>query len=83
MRASWGEKTFFGEILREADRRAERQLQRGGRRNPIDQVIKRVCKEEGIEEAELRNGGKRRKVFRVRARISYYLSHEMGRPWRR
>ena len=45
--------------------------------------IKRVCKEAGIEEAELRNGGKRRKVFRVRVRISYYLSHEMGRPWRR
>jgi len=39
-------------------------------------VIKTLCKKEGISEQELRSGGKRKKVSKVRAKISYYLSHE-------
>jgi putative transposase len=73
-----GGEDFVGHILKEADKRLQRQLQIGGRKGPIDQVIKELCKKEGIEEEELRNGGKRRKVSEVRARISFRLSHEMG-----
>jgi len=76
-----GGENFVGQILKEADKRLTRQLQWGGRNKAIDQVIKRLCKEEGIEEEELRNGGKRRKVSEARAKISFQLSHEMGIPF--
>ena len=76
-----GGEDFVGQILKEADKRLTRQLQWGGRNKAIDQVIKRLCNEEGIEEEELRNGGKRRKVSEARAKISFQLSHEMGIPF--
>ncbi|MBM4305544.1 MAG: hypothetical protein FJ123_02300, partial [Deltaproteobacteria bacterium] len=50
------------------------------RKRSIDDVIKRMCKEEGVGEEELRNGGQRREVSRLRAKISSYLSHEIGVP---
>ena len=75
-----GGEDFVGQILKEADRGLRRQLHWGRRKDLIDDVIKRLCKEEGVEEEELRNGGKRRKVSQARARISNYLSHEMGVP---
>ena len=43
-------------------------------------MIKRMCDGEGIREKELRNGGQRREVSRLRAKISFYLSHELGIP---
>ena len=76
-----GGEDFVGQILKEADRRLTRQLQLGGKKEPIDQVIKRLCKEGGIEEGELRNGGKRRKVSEIRAKVSFHLSQEMGNPF--
>jgi putative transposase len=76
-----GGEDFVGRTLREADKRLRRQLQWGGRKDPIDQIIKKVCKEGGIEEEELRNGGKRRKVSEVRAKISFHLSHKLGIPF--
>ena len=36
------------------------------------------CEEEGVSEAELRNGGQRRRVSELRARVSYYLNHQLG-----
>jgi len=75
-----GGEDFVAEILKEADKRLRRQLQWGGREDRIDQIIKKVCKEEGIEEEELRNGGKRRRVSQVRAKLSFQLSREMGIP---
>ncbi len=42
---------------------------------------KKLCKEGGIAEGELRNGGKRRKVSEVRGKISFHLSQEMGIPF--
>ena len=72
---------FVGQILKEADKRLKRQLQMGGKKDSIDQVIKRLCKEGGIEEGGLRSGGKRRKVSEVRAKISFQLSQEMGIPF--
>jgi REP element-mobilizing transposase RayT len=71
---------FVQDILREADRTLLRQLKLGERRKSIDQVIKRMCEGEGIREEELRNGGQRREVSRLRAKISFHLSHELGIP---
>ncbi len=44
------------------------------------EVIKRMCEEEGMTEAEFRNGGQRREVSRLRAKICSHLSREMGIP---
>jgi hypothetical protein len=68
-----GGKDFVGQILKEADRRLTRQLQLGGEKEPIDQVIRRLCKGGGTQEGELRNGGKRRKVSEIRGKISFHL----------
>jgi hypothetical protein len=75
-----GGENFVAQILKEADKRLKRQLHAGGRKDRIDEVIERLCKKEGIESEELRNGGKRKKVSQVRARIAYQLNHEMGVP---
>ena len=71
---------FVQDILRDADRNLRRQLKLWERKRSIDQVIKRMCEEEGIREGELRNGGQRREVSRLRAKISSHLSHEFGIP---
>ncbi len=73
-----GGEGFVQDILREADRSLQRQLKLGERKRSIDQVIKRMCEEEGVREEELRNGGQRREVSRLRAKISSHLSHRMG-----
>ena len=52
----------------------------GGRKRAIDQVIKTMCEEEGIKEEELRNGGQRRRVSRLRTRVAHHLSRELGIP---
>jgi len=75
-----GGEDFVANILREADKNVRRQLRLGERKVLIDRIIKRVCNEEGIEEEELRNGGRRKKVCEVRGRISSQLSHELGVP---
>jgi len=75
-----GGEDFVAQILKEADKRLKRQLRFGGRKDIMDQVIKRMCDEAGTEEEELRHGGKRREVCQVRAKIGYHLSHEMGVP---
>jgi len=37
-----------------------------------------MCYEAEVEEQEVRNGGQRGRVSKVRAEIAYYLSHELG-----
>jgi hypothetical protein len=76
-----GGEDFVAQILKEADKRLTRQLKLGGRKKPIDEIMKKLCKEGGIDEEELRSGGKRRKVSQVRAKISFQLSHGMGIPF--
>jgi len=72
---------FVQDILRETDRNLRRQLKLGKRwKRSIERVIKRMCEEEGIREGELRNGGQRREVSRLGAKLSSHLSHEFGIP---
>jgi len=73
-----GSGEFVTEILREADEHLKRQLQVRERKSSIGQVVKEVCKEEGVEEEEVRNGGQRRLVSRARSKIAYRLNRELG-----
>lgn len=46
--------------------------------NSIDNAIKEICLKEEVSEKELRLGVRTRKYSRVRAKIAYHLSHELG-----
>ena len=52
----------------------------GERKKPVEGSVKKMCKEAGVKEGELKGGGQRRKVTEVRGKIAYYLSREMGIP---
>lgn len=69
---------FVEGIIWEADKKLSRQVKYGRKKGSIEQIIKKMCKEEGVKEEELRSGGKRREVTRVRGKIAYYLSKEVG-----
>jgi putative transposase len=71
---------FVTSMIREADKNLRRQLRSGERNVLVDRLIKKTCEEEGIREDELRNGGRRKRVSQVRAKISSQLSHEYGVP---
>jgi hypothetical protein len=47
-------------------------------KSSIDNAIKEICIKEGVGEKELRMGVRTRKYSGVRAKIAYYLSHELG-----
>jgi hypothetical protein len=69
---------FVGAILREADQRVKRYVPARDRGVLIERVIKETCKKEGVPEGELRVGGQRWRVSRVRAEIAWILSQEYG-----
>ena len=73
-----GSKDFVAEIIREAEKKARRYLWVSEMKASIDNAIKEICLKEGVAEQELRMGVRTRKYLRVRAKISYYLSHEFG-----
>ena len=73
-----GSKDFVAEIIREAEKKARRYLWVSEMKTSIDNAIKEICLKEGVAEQELRMGVRTRKYSRVRAKISYYLSHEFG-----
>jgi len=69
---------FVEGIIREAERQLRRQLQCGRGKESVGQIIKKMCREHGVREGELRSGGKRREVARVRGKIAYHLSKNLG-----
>jgi len=71
---------FLQRVMREADEKLARQIKYRGGKISVEGVIRKICKEEGVREQELKAGGQRRKISEVRARIAYYLSREMGLP---
>ncbi len=73
-----GSGSFVEEILREADQLIRRQIRVGKRKRSIDQVIEEICRKARIKEEEVRNGGQRREVSRIRAKIAYCLNRELG-----
>jgi hypothetical protein len=73
-----GNGDFVAEIIREAEKRVRRYLRVSEMKTSIDNAIKEICLQEGVAEQELRLGVRTRKLSRVRAKISYHLSHEFG-----
>jgi len=73
-----GSGDFVERVMREADETLARQIKQRRGKGSIDAVIRRMCKEEGVREQELKTGGQRRRISGVRARIACYLSREMG-----
>jgi putative transposase len=73
-----GSGDFVAEIIKEAEEKVRRYLRVGDMKSCIDNAIKEICREEGVREQELRLGVRTRKFSRVRAKISYHLSHEFG-----
>jgi putative transposase len=73
-----GSVDFVERMMQEADEKLARQMEHRGGKKSIEEVIRSMCKEEGVREQELKTGGQRRKISEVRARIAYYLSREVG-----
>ena len=73
-----GSVDFVERMIREADEKLSRQMKHRGRKISIEEVIRKMCNEEGVCEQELRTGGQRRKISEVRAKIAYWLNREMG-----
>jgi len=68
----------LGLLLHEADKKIARQMRYQAGKGSIAGVIREICEEGGVKEAELLRGGRRRKVWEVRAKIAYRLSREIG-----
>jgi len=66
------------EIIREAEKKVRRYLRVSEMKTSIDNAINEICRKEGVAEEELRMGVRTRRYSRVRAKISYYLSHGFG-----
>jgi hypothetical protein len=73
-----GNGDFVAEIIREAEKQVRRYLRVSELKTSIENAIKEICHKEGVEEQEMRMGVRTRKHSRVRAEISYHLSHEFG-----
>jgi hypothetical protein len=73
-----GSGDFVAEIIREAEKKVRRYLRVSEMKTSIDKAIKEICDKECVAEQELRLGVRTRKFSRVRAKISYHLSHEFG-----
>ena len=69
---------FVASIVSEAEANIKRQVRKRKERDRVAGIIRTGCKEAGIREAELRAGGKRREVTKVRGQIAYRLSRELG-----
>lgn len=69
---------FVVGILSEAEKNLKRQIRNRKDKDRVDRIIRKQCKEANIREEELRAGGKRREVTKVRREIAYRLSREMG-----
>ncbi len=73
-----GGSDFVNLILSEADSKLRRQFQFGERKKTADELIRKICRDEDIGEDELRVGSQRKKVSKLRGKLSYRFSHELG-----
>ncbi len=73
-----GSGDFVTETIKEAEKNIRRYLRDSERKRSIENAIMEICRKEGVEEREMRMGARTRKHSRVRAAISYHLTHEFG-----
>lgn len=75
-----GSGNFVEEILKEADERFKSQMLAKKQRDTMQKIIEDKCRKEKINSKELRLGGRRRVVSRVRADLAHTLMNELGIP---
>jgi len=75
-----GKAAYVEEILKEASQEVRRQFKTGEKERVISQTIDLICRQEGINEMELRRGGQRKPVSKIRAQLAFHLNREMGIP---
>jgi REP element-mobilizing transposase RayT len=73
-----GSGNFVNTILKEAEEKTTRQLKLRRSGKTIDKIIEEECKKERISANELKGGGRRRKVSRLRATIAKRGLDELG-----
>lgn len=73
-----GNGDFVGDIIKGADKNLKRQLRLNERKDTINKMVEKLCREEGIKEQEIKNGGRSKKASTVRAKIAHLLNHEFG-----
>jgi REP element-mobilizing transposase RayT len=75
-----GSGDFVEKILKEADERFGCQIRAKNRRGDMQQIIEDMCRKKGINSKELRMGGRRKPVSRVRADLANMLMAQLGIP---
>jgi len=73
-----GNGNFVNTILKEAEEKTTRQLKLRRSGKTIDKIIEEECKKERISANELKGGGRRRKVSRLRATIAKRGLEDLG-----
>ena len=72
-----GSGDFVQVVIRDAQEGIARQMRSRGRKS-VEEIVGRMCREQGVSEEELRSGSQRRMVSKVRAEIACFLSREVG-----
>jgi putative transposase len=72
-----GSGDFVQVVIRDAEETIARQVRNRGAK-PIEEIVRRMCRESGVSEKEVSSGSQRRRVSAARAEIACYLSREMG-----
>ena len=76
-----GSGEFVEQIIKEAEGRVRSQFSINERAEKINKHILKVCKNEGVSIKELKSGGRRSQVSRVRAQIAIGLVKTYGVPF--
>ena len=75
-----GSRDFVEKIVAEAEERQKRQLIGISALRKVENTIRTMCNEEGVNESELRGGSRRRQTSRLRRRIACELVERYGIP---
>jgi REP element-mobilizing transposase RayT len=73
-----GSGDFVQAVMQEADKKLSRQMKYREEKASLERIIRKMCKEAGVKEEELRGRGQRRRVSEARGEIALYLCKEMG-----
>jgi len=75
-----GSGDFVNEVIDEADRKVRYQFAGRERAEKIEQYIRELCREEGVNIKELRSGSRRPEVSRIRRQLAIELVETYGTP---
>jgi REP element-mobilizing transposase RayT len=75
-----GSGEFVERLLGEADEKMKQRLRGDALRQRAEDVIRKVCKKERVNEEELKSGGRRGSISKVRSILASELTEEYGVP---